>query len=327
MKKLLRTTALTIAGLALTASLASAATVKMKFASHMPEAYPVNTAMKVWKDYIEGASKGNVSVQLSFGGAMGKTTEIVQYLQEGAVSATVASTSFMAGFERSYDIFNLPYLFKSVPQMLRAVDGPFGDYIKEKTEALNMYAVGFLGSGERSVYTKNTPIYTPADMKGIKIRVMSDLAVNTMNALGANGVPIPWTELYTSLQTGVVDAAENNPPSIVVGKHYEVCKFYSLTRHFDTPDVLLVSKIQADKWPEKERALILDSLKNVYLPVYEHMFAQATKKHLQFLLDNGMKINEVNDIQEFMDLTANVRIEAAKKIGMDKWVKVIQDTM
>lgn len=297
---------------------------KLKYAGVLPADHPVSQSAAIWAEKLEKMSDGRVTVDLYYSGSMGKSTEVIEYIQQGTLAFSVASSAFFSSFDKKFDIFSLPYLFKDKDHMYRAVNGEFGKYMNALLADDGLRILGYPDSGSRSVYTKEKPVFTPEDMKGVKIRVMSKVAVNSMNALGANGVPIPWGELYTSLQTGVVDAAENNPPSIIAGKHYEVCKFYSLTSHFRTPDIFIMSEKVYQSLPEDLQKIVVDSILNVFMPTQQKLFAEATQDSMKKIKEFGMEINEIPDLAPFMTLTAPVREGVAKDIGMYDWVKKIE---
>lgn len=297
----------------------------LKYAGVLPYEHPLSKAIEIWATDLEKKSAGRIKIQLYHGGSLGKTTEVVEYLQQGIVGFAGASTAFLSSFDPKFDVFSLPYVFRDRDHMYKALNSDFGDYMKSLILDDGIRILSFPDSGSRSVYTKDVPVYTPADMKGIKIRVMSQVAVKTMNALGANGVPIPWGELYTSLQTGVVDAAENNPPSIIAGKHYEVCNYYSLTGHFRTPDAFLISEKVYQELPEDLQVILQDSIKNVFMPTQIRLFSESTEASFAKIKEFGMEINEIPDLTPFMELTAPVREEVAKKIGMFDWLKKIAE--
>ena len=164
----------------------------------------------------------------------------------------------------------------------------------------------------------------PEDLAGLKIRVMkSPTAVNMIRAMGGSPTPISWGELYTALQGGVVDGAENNPPSFYLSHHYEVCKYYSLTHHFRTPDIFIMSEKVYQELPEDLREIVVDSIMNVFLPTQLKLFEEDTLASMEQVKEYGMEINEITDLAPFMELTAPVREEVAKEIGMYEWVKKI----
>ncbi len=297
---------------------------ELKYAGVLSAEHPVSRSAVIWADKLKEMSGGRVTVDLYVGGSMGKSTEVIEYIQQGTLAFSVASSAFFSSFDKKFDIFSLPYLFKDKDHMYRAVNGEFGEYMNSLLLDDGLRILCYPDSGSRSVYTKEKPVNTPADMDGVKIRVMSKVAVNSMNALGANGVPIPWGELYTSLQTGVVDAAENNPPSIISGKHYEVCNYYSLTQHFRTPDIFIMSEKVYQDLPEDLQKIVVDSIMNVFLPTQLELFAEDTLASMEKVKEYGMEINEIADLTPFMELTAPVREDVAKEIDMYDWVKNIE---
>lgn len=297
---------------------------ELKYAGVLSAEHPVSRSAVIWAEKLEEMSGGRVKVDLYVGGSMGKSTEVIEYIQQGTLAFSVASSAFFSSFDKKFDIFSLPYLFRDKDHMYQAVNGEFGEYMNSLLLDDGLRILCYPDSGSRSVYTKEKPVNTPADMDGVKIRVMSKVAVNSMNALGANGVPIPWGELYTSLQTGVVDAAENNPPSIISGKHYEVCNFYSLTQHFRTPDIFIMSEKVYQDLPEDLQKIVVDSIMNVFLPTQLELFEEDTMASMEKVKEHGMEINEIADLTPFMELTAPVRDEVAKEIEMYDWVKKIE---
>jgi tripartite ATP-independent transporter DctP family solute receptor len=155
---------------------------------------------------------------------------------------TKESASVLEGFAPEFKVFGLPYLFRDEAHKNAVLDGPIGREILAAPQSKFMRGLCYYDSGSRSFYTKSRPIRTPDDLKGLKIRVQeSPMAFALIRAFGASATPISFGELYTSLQQGVVDGAENNPPSFHLARHYEVCKFYSLDEHTSVPDVVIIS--------------------------------------------------------------------------------------
>lgn len=299
--------------------------VILKYAGVLPYDHPTSRAIEEWAKHLETKSGGKIVIQLYHSGSMGKSTEVAEYLQDGTIAFSNISTAFFSGFNKKFDVFSLPYLFRDDKHMQAALTGDFGTMIKELLIKDGIRGLAFIDSGSRSVYTKGKAINSPSDMSGLKIRVMSKVAVNSMNALGANGVPIPWGELYTSLQTGVVDAAENNPPSIIAGKHYEVCTNYSLTQHFRTPDLFVISASIYNKLGTELQKVLNDSITDFLIPTQSKMFADSTKKSMEQITSLGMKINTISNLSPFIEKTAIVRKEVAKSIGMMEWVNKISN--
>jgi len=297
----------------------------LQVAGVLVESHPLSQTTLQWARELERLSEGRIKVETFFAGALGNSTEVVEYVQQGTVAMTTVSTAFMSSFDDRFDIFSLPYVFRDADHMYTALDGEFGDFIKELLLDRGIRGLSFPDSGDRSVYTKGRRIQTPADMRGLKVRVMSAVAVDTMEAMGAGGVPIAWGELYTALQTGVVDAAENNPPSIITANHYEVTSDYSLTRHFRTPDYFIMSEQIYQSLPADLQQILQDSIDNFFMPLQRQMFAQSTEDSMRQILEVGMRIHEIDDLTPFMDATAPVRQRVAQSIGMGEWLRKIED--
>ncbi len=297
----------------------------LQVAGVLVESHPLSQTTLQWARELEDRSDGRIKVETYFAGALGDSTEVVEYVQQGTVAMTTVSTAFMSSFDERFDIFSLPYVFRDADHMYEALDGEFGDFIKELLLDRGIRGLAFPDSGDRSVYTKGRPVQRPADMRGLKVRVMSAVAVDTMEAMGASGVPIAWGELYTALQTGVVDAAENNPPSIITANHYEVTSDYSLTRHFRTPDYFIMSEQVYQSLPEDLQQILEESIDDYFMPLQRQMFQESTEESLQQIQEVGMRIHEIDDLTPFMEATAPVRERVAAEIGMLDWLRTIEE--
>ena len=173
---------------------------------------------------------------------------------------TKVSASAMEGFAPAYKVLSLPFIFDNREHSYNVLDGPVGRDILLSSEKFWLRGLTFYDAGSRSFYTKERPIKHPDDLKGLSIRVMkSPTAMEMISRFGGNPTPISWGELYTSLQTGRVDAAENNPPSFYHSHHYEVCKYYCLDEHTSVPDVLLISTITWEKLDDNEKKWLGDA--------------------------------------------------------------------
>jgi tripartite ATP-independent transporter DctP family solute receptor len=171
---------------------------------------------------------------------LGTERQLLELLQIGSLDLTKVSSATMENFAPKMKVFGLPFLFRDREHIFQVLDGPIGQQLLNDGEQFWLKGLGYYDAGRRSFYTKTRPINSPEDLKGLKIRVMESVtAMNMVNALGGSPTPISWGELYTSLQQGVVDGAENNPPSFYLSRHYEVCKFYSLDEHTAPPDIVI----------------------------------------------------------------------------------------
>lgn len=211
----------------------------LKLAHALPTEHPVHKSLTWFAQHVKQEAKIRVKVYPN--GTLGNETNLLQMVQNGTIAFTKVSAAPLSTFAPDYNILSLPYLFKDKASYDKVLEGPIGNEILASSEKSGFIGLAFLDAGARSFYT-DKPIKEPIDLKGMKIRVQnSPISIDTMKALGATAVPLPYGELYSALQQGVVDGAENNIPSYYSSRHYEVKKFYSYDMHTMVPDVLVVS--------------------------------------------------------------------------------------
>ncbi|WP_020536524.1 TRAP transporter substrate-binding protein [Lewinella cohaerens] len=230
-------------GLLLTAgSCEKLGSAKVVYLAHtLPITHPVHQGMEVFAASVEEQSGGALTVKIFPDGQLGTEREVLELLQIGSIAMTKVSAAAMANFAPEYQVMGVPYLFRDKDHFFSVLEGPTGEAILEAGSEYLLKGLCFYDAGSRSFYTKKQPIRTPEDLKGLKIRVMShQMSVDMVNEMGGSATPMAYSELYTALQQGVVDGAENNPPSFVTSGHYEVCKFYTLDEHSSIPDVLVM---------------------------------------------------------------------------------------
>jgi len=175
-------------------------------------------------------------------------------VQIGSLAMTKVSASPLEAFVPAMQVFSIPYVFRDRDHYFNALDSNIGKELLASVEVARLKGMGYYDSGSRSFYMVDTPVETPADVESKKIRVMkSQTAVKMIAAMGGSATPIAWGELYTALQQGVVDGAENNPPSFYLSGHYEVCKYYALNEHTSVPDVMLMSSHVWDSLDERQQ--------------------------------------------------------------------------
>jgi len=204
--------------------------------------HSVHKAMEFLGERLEYYSDGSMTVIIYPGSQLGTEREMIELLQIGSLAMTKVSASPLEGFSPDMKIFSIPYIFRDNEHFWRVLNSDIGRQVLSGVEDYRLKGLGYYDAGSRSFYTNDRPINTPADLKGIKIRVLnSPTAVATVRALGGAATPVSWGELYTALQQGVVDGAENNPPSYHLSRHYEIARYYSLDEHTSVPDVMLCS--------------------------------------------------------------------------------------
>lgn len=213
----------------------------IKLAHGLDQQHSVHKGMVFLGQRLAEKSGGTMRVDVYPSGQLGSERECLELVQIGGLAMTKVSASVLEGFAPEFKVFGLPYLFRDDAHKRTVLAGPIGHEILAAPQSKFLRGLCYYDSGSRSFYTKR-PVRTPADLKGMKIRVQeSPMAFALIRAIGASATPIAFGELYTALQQGVVDGAENNPPSFHLARHYEVCKYYSLDEHTSVPDVVVVS--------------------------------------------------------------------------------------
>lgn len=264
MKKILRTAALALAGaLALTALSgcsggASASGVQIIRIGHNQSTnHPTHTGLLAFEEYIEGEQGDKYDIQIFPSELLGSQNEMVQLTQTGAITFCVASNSLLETFSDNYTLFNLPYLFASPEAYHASMDDPnIVGPIFESTMQAGFEAVTWLDAGTRNFYTINTPIETLEDLRGLKIRVQqSPTNVRMMELLGGSATPMGFGDVYTALQSQMLDGAENNELALTDNGHGDICKYYSYTMHQMIPDILIGNLDFMEGLSEEERAI------------------------------------------------------------------------
>ena len=219
--------------------------------------HPTHLALVAFQEYIAENLGDKYVVELYPSELLGSQTDMVQLTQTGAIDYCVASNAILETFSKNYELFNLPYLFASTEAYHAAMDDEtITDPIFESTKKAGFTAVTWLDAGTRNFYTVDTPIYSPADLKGLKIRVQqSPTNIEMMRLLGGSATPMGFGEVYTSLQSNIIDGAENNEMALTDNGHGDVCKFYSYDMHQMVPDILIGNNVLIEEMPEEERVI------------------------------------------------------------------------
>lgn len=235
------------------------ANMVLKAADVHPAGYPNVVAVENMGKKLDAATKGRLKIQTFPGGVLGGEKEMIEQTQVGAINILRTSLGPIGTVVPEVNVFNMPFVFRNQDHMRAVIDGPIGDELLAKITAspAKLVAIGWMDGGSRSLYTKK-PVRTPADLKGQKIRMMGNpLFVDTMNAMGGNGISMGYGEVFTALQTGVVDGAENNAPSFFTSNHFSTgAKYYTQTNHLIIPELLVVSKVTWDKLSKDDQALM-----------------------------------------------------------------------
>ncbi len=262
----------------------------LKLAHGLDTSHPVHKAMVHMADALKEKSGGKLTIQIYPSGQLGGERENVELLQIGSLAMTKVSAAVMEGFAPKFKVIGLPYIFKSKAHSYKVFDGEIGDDMLKSAEEFWLRGLTFYDAGSRSFYTKENPIRHPDDLQGLKIRVMkSNTAVNMVKAFGGSPTPITFGELYTALQGGVVDGAENNPPSFYLSHHYEVCKYYSLNEHSTIPDILLISTHIWNSLSEQEQQWLQEAA-DESAQVQRKLWIESEEASLDAVREAGVEV-------------------------------------
>src|SRR5687768_1347362 len=250
-----------------------------------PLGYPTVEAIVRMGAKLEKATGGRMSIQMFPSMQLGGEKEMIEKARAGTCKIARISVGPMGPIVDELNVFNMPFVFKDEAQMRKVIDGPIGTEMLDKLtkSSARLVGLGWMDAGTRNVYT-DKPVTKPADLKGLKIRMMGNpLFVETMNAMGGNGIAMGFNELHQALQTGVVDGAENNEPTLFAQNHYQTPKgkVYSLTGHLIIPEIFVYSKASWDKLPKGDQDLIRKLSREAQLEqrkLWDAYVAEATGK-------------------------------------------------
>jgi tripartite ATP-independent transporter DctP family solute receptor len=295
----------------------------IKLAHGLDPTHPVHRAMVFMARRVAEKSKGRLRIDIYPSEQLGSERECLELLQIGSLGMTKVSCSVLEGFVPSVSVLSLPYLFRDEDHLFAVLEGGVGKKLLLEGEKYWLRGLCFYNAGSRSFYTKIKPILEPADLAGLKIRTQqSPTSVRMLQLLGGSPAPIAWGELYSALQQGVVDGAENNPPSFHLSRHYEVCKHYSLDEHTSVPDILLIStRIWADLSPEFQK--IIQQAADESVEVQKQLWRDATEAAIQAVEEAGVRIYRP-DKTAFTEKVAPIYEEIKKKPGIDRLVQEIR---
>ncbi|MBC9795165.1 TRAP transporter substrate-binding protein [Sinomicrobium weinanense] len=213
----------------------------IKLGHGLDASHPVHEAMMFMAERLAEKSGGSMKIKIYPSQQLGTERECLELLQIGSLGMTKVSVGVLENFVPDLKLFGLPFLFRDKKHAHKVLDGEIGRKLLDASIGVRLKGMAFYDAGSRSFYTKR-PVNKPEDLKGLKLRVMeSQTAIDMVRNLGGSPTPISWGELYTSLQQGIVDGAENNLPSFYLSHHFEVCKYYIMDEHTTLPDMLLIS--------------------------------------------------------------------------------------
>lgn len=293
---------------------AQAQNIVLKSHDTHPAGYPTVAAVESMGKKLEAATNGRIKVQMFPGAVLGQEKEAVEQTQLGAIQMARISLGVIGPVVPEVDVFNMPFVFRDVNHMRKVIDGPVGQDLLDKVSSSPARLIGlcWMDGGSRSLYTKK-PVRKPDDLKGQKIRMMGNpLFVDTMNAMGGNGISMAYGEVFTALQTGVIDGAENNPPSMFTSNHYTTgAKYYTQTNHLIIPEILVMSKATWDKLSKDDQALVKKLAREAQME-QRALWDKSVEDYSAKLKAAGVEFIQI-DNKPFYDATAPVRAKYGAK--------------
>ena len=275
----------------------------LKLGHVLPPSHNVHVAMEFMAKRLAELSAGAVELQVFGGGQLGSEPESIEQAQRGALAMVKTSAAALESFVPEMAVFGMPYLFRDEDHYWRVLLGDIGKEILAATSPHGVHGLCYYDSGSRSFYTTNKPILRPEDVREMKLRVLpSKTARDMITLLGGGPTPIPYGELYTALQQGMIDGAENNPPSYYTSRHYEVARHYSLDEHTRVPDVVIFSKTIWDGLSPQVRAWI-DQAAAESVTFQRKLWNEQTEESLKEVEKAGVRIHHP-DKAAFQEATA-----------------------
>ncbi|MFQ6113539.1 MAG: TRAP transporter substrate-binding protein [bacterium] len=263
----------------------------IKLAHGLNTSHPVHKAMEFMAKRVAEKSEGKVRIDIYPSEQLGSERECIELLQIGSLGMTKVSSSVLEGFVPEHKVFSLPYLFRDENHRFKVLEGEIGRRLLLAGQKYWIRGLCYYDAGSRSFYTKEKPVNSPEDLNGMKIRTQeSPTSIRMVKALGGSPTPIAWGELYSALQQGIVDGAENNPPSFHLSRHYEVCKYYSLDEHTSVPDVLLISTIIWEDLPSDIQR-ILQEAADESAEYQKKLWRKATETALEEVQKAGVEVS------------------------------------
>lgn len=262
----------------------------LKLAHGLEVTHPVHKGMEYMAERLKEKSDGKLQIEIYPAQQLGSERQALELLQIGSLAMSKTSGAVMENFAPKIKALSLPYVFKGREHTYRVLDSKVGKDLLIQSEKFWLRGLGYFDAGQRSFYTKDKPVNSPSDLEGLKIRVQeSVMAMNLVESLGGAPTPISWGELYTALQQGVVDGAENNPPSFYSSRHYEICKYYSLNEHTAVPDILVIGTVAWNRLSKQEQTWLQEAADEA-ITFQRKLWVSAEQEALDAVVAAGVTI-------------------------------------
>ena len=278
----------------------AAAKYTFRLAETHPPEHPTAQADKEFAKLVAERSQGRIKIDVFPGAQLGEEKAAIEQVQLGAIEFTRVSSGPLAEFNKQLGVFSLPYIFNSDDHMWKFLNGPGGEKLLKALESSKFIGLAYYTGGDRNFYAKK-PITKLDDLKGMKIRVIQNkINMDMIAALGASATPMPWGEVFSGLQTGVIDAAENNWPSFLSSNHYQVAKYWISDAHQRVPEVLMMSKVAWDKLSDDDKKLIKQAASDS-VKIQRDLWKKSEKDAEAKVRAAGVQVVEVKDLKPWQD--------------------------
>jgi tripartite ATP-independent transporter DctP family solute receptor len=322
--KLTTTTFAALMAGAMTAGAASACETTLRSSDTHPDGYPTVAAVQEMGRVLEEKTGGRLCVEVFHSAQLGEEKDTIEQTRFGVIDLNRISMAPFNGLIPETAIMSLPYLFRDVDHLHAVLDSEIGQEVLDLFEAHDLIALAYYDPGARSFYNRVKPIKSIDDMKGMKFRVIqSDVFVDMVAALGANATPMPYGEVYSGIETGVIDGAETNFPSYESSGHYEVAKYYTLDEHMMVPEVLVMSKASWDKLTPEDQELVRQAAKDS-VPFNREKWAEREAASEETVRAAGVEIVEGIDKEPFVAAMGPVYEKYASTPELESLVERIQ---
>ncbi|MFC5080585.1 C4-dicarboxylate-binding periplasmic protein precursor [Vibrio thalassae] len=308
--------------LAASTSFTASAVTTLKLSHNQDRNHPVHKSMQYMADEVKELTDGEVRIRIYPNGQLGTQRESMELLQNGALDIAKSNASEMEAFEPAYGAFNIPYIFRDRDHYYRVMQGEVGEKILESSHDKGFVGLTYYDAGARSFYASKA-INSPADLSGMKIRVQpSPTAVEMIKLMGGSPTPLSYGELYTAMQQGVVDGAENNPTALTTARHGEVAKVFSQDEHTMIPDVLVISSKVWDKLPQDQQEALKKAAKDSMM-YHKDLWTKMTNEAIEKAKD-GMGVKFVTvEKQPFVDAVKPMHDAALNNPAIADYVRGI----
>jgi tripartite ATP-independent transporter DctP family solute receptor len=297
--------------------------VELRYATVHPESYPNGIVATEFAKQVEEATEGRVKVIVYYAGELGDQKSYIEQCQLGTLDFADVSSSPMVSFAPELGVLSMPYLFIDRDHKWRVLGTDAGQQLLDTCEQADLYGLSFYEAGSRNYYSKK-PIKTLEDLEGQKIRVMqSQVCIDGVKAMGASPVPMAFSEIYSAVQSGVIDGGENNHPTFLSQSHYEVAPYFTYSSHVQIPDMLIGSKSTLDKLSDADKAIVKEVAGGMWKVLLEAYEINEKKAYTE-LESKGIEFTRLSnsEMQRFRDSVKPVYVKYNGEYG--KWIETIQ---